>query len=178
MGSLDSVHDDLESGPTLINFYKQSGSKRKKVTSLSEANEVEIYFFRKALDNQYAIVQPNPNISLIRVVMGANIFKERGVVEAEYSYWPFELNNSSLYPIKNSDQAWSEFQEGKASFVKGGKESYEEIFLENVKLAYFATKSYQPYAQPIYIFTGSGISKTKLVSFVAYLPAIGNEYLK
>lgn len=178
LARMDSFPDDLEGGPTLINFYKQSGSKRKKVTSLSEANEVEIYFFRKALDEQYAIVQPNPDVSLIRVVMGANIFKERGVVEAEYSYWPFELNNYSLYPIKNSDQAWSEFQEGKASFVKGGKESYEEIFLENVELAYFATKSYQPYAQPIYIFTGSGISKTKLVSFVAYLPAIGNEYLK
>lgn len=178
LGRVDSFPEDLENGPTLINFYKQQGSKRKKVTSLSEANEVEIYFFRNSLDEQYAIVQPNPDVSLVRVIMGANIFYERGVVEAEYSYWPFEINNSSLYPIKNADQAWSEFQEGKASFVKGGRESYEGMFLEKVELAYFVTKSYQPFAQPIYIFTGSGISKTKLVSFVAYLPAIAGEYIK
>ena len=178
LSRIDSFPDGLENGHTLTNFYKQSGSKRKKVSSLSESNTAEIYFFRKSLEEQYAIVQPNPDVSLVRVVMGANILKERGVVEAEYSYWPFEINNSSKYPIKNSDRAWSEFQEGKSSFVKGVKESYEEIFLENVELAYFITKSYQPFAQPIYIFTGSGISKTKLVSFVAYLPAIENQYIK
>jgi len=58
------------------------------------------------------------------------------------------------------------------------QKSYQEVFLENVELAYFETKSYQPYAQPIYIFRGSGVSNNKLVEFVAYLPAVSNDLLK
>ena len=178
LGRLGSFPEDLNGGPKVVNFYNQKGSKRTKVTSFSEANEVEIYFFRKAIDDQYAIVQPNPDLSFIRVLLGANLSLERGVVEAEYVYWPFVLENSSLYPIKTVEEAWSEFQQGQASFVKGARESYTEIFLEKVELAYYETKSYQPFAQPIYIFFGAGISKNKLVEFVAYLPAVANEPLK
>ncbi len=178
LGRLGSFPKDLSDGPKVVNFYKQIGSKRTKVTSFSEANEVEIYFFRKSINDQYAIVQSNPDLSLIRVLLGTNLFLERGVVEAEYVYWPFELDNSSIYPIKTSEEAWSDFQQGKASFVKGIRGSYEEIFLEKVELAYYETKSYQPFAQPIYIFSGAGISKNKLVEFVAYLPAVRDEHLK
>ena len=175
---LGSFPEDLNDGPTVINFYRQKGTKRKRATSFSEANQVEVYYFRKSINNQYPIVQSNPDLSYIRVLLGSNLLKERGVVEADYVYWPIKYDDSSLYPIKTADQAWSEFQEGKAVFVKGVQKSYQEVFLENVELAYFETKSYQPYAQPIYIFRGSGVSNNKLVEFVAYLPAVSNDLLK
>jgi hypothetical protein len=175
---LNSFPDDLDNDLAEINFYKLKNKKRTMVTSFSEANTVEVLFFRTPIEDKYKMVQPTPNTSHVKVVLGPNLGLERGVVEAEYAYWTIDLDNPSAYPLKSSQSAWSEFQEGKASFVKGKVASYDEIFLADVYLAYYETKTYQPFLQPIFVFTGSGTTKGKLIEFEAYLPAISNEYIK
>ncbi len=175
---LNSFPEDLDNDLAKINFFKQKNKTRTSVTSFSEANAIEVLFFRNPVEDKYKMVQPISNTSHVRVVLGTNLGLERGVLEAEYSYWTIDLDNPSSYPLKNSQSAWNEFQEGKASFVKGKVASYEEIFLAEVYLAYYETKTYQPFLQPIFVFTGSGTLKGKLTEFVAYLPAIANEYLK
>lgn len=173
-----SFPDDLEDGEAKINFYKQKGEKRSAVTSFSEANAVEILFFRKPLEGKYPLVLSNTNTSLVRVVLGANKSREGGIVEAEFIYWTVDFDNASIYPLKSADDAWQQFQDGGASFVKGDLESFDEIFLGNIYLAYLETNAYQTHLQPILVFTGSGAAKNILQEFIAYLPALADEFLE
>ncbi len=173
-----SYLDDLQSGPTSLNFYKLSlkTKKRSRVTSFSEASLVEILFYRQSISNKYPFVQVNPSSSLIRVVLGTNLGIEDGVVEAEFNYWPINYNESSPYPIKDGASAWQDFQQGKASFVKGARKSYSQIFLGDMYLGYYETRNYQAFLQPVYVFTGSGKYKNNLYPFIAYLPAVSSDY--
>ena len=175
---VDSLPEDLEGGKTNLKFYKQSGKKRSAVSSFSEANEVEILLYRKPIEGTYPLVQANPNTSLVRVILGTNSTIERGIVEVGYTYWKFDPNSSSLYPIRTSQQAWDDFQQGRASFVTGNQKSFSEISLANISLGYFEAKPYQPYLQPVFIFEGTGISKGKKVGFTAYLPAVTDTYIQ
>ena len=175
---VDSWPKDLEGGKTSLKFYKQVGKKRSKVSSFSEANEVEVLLYRKPIEDTYPLVQANPSTSLVRVILGTNSSLERGIVETGYTYWKFDLNSSTPYPIKTSQQAWDDFQQGRASFVKGNQDAFSEISLASISLGYFEAKPYQPYLQPVFIFEGIGISKGKKVEFTAYLPAVIDEYIQ
>lgn len=172
-----SLTQDIESGSTKINFYKITSKKLSSVTSFSEANGVEVLFFRKPIDDKYPIVQSNPQTSYVKVLFGPNFQKENGVIRAEFAYWNFDFSSPSLYPLKTAQTAWEEFQQGKASFVMGSNTKYDEIFLTQVSLAYFESKSYHPYAQPVFVFTGNGSSNGSNKEFSAYLPAVSNDYL-
>ncbi|MEX0616330.1 MAG: hypothetical protein WD231_00790 [Candidatus Woykebacteria bacterium] len=173
-----ALPEELDQEKTKINFYKITGKKMVKVTSFSESNAVEILFFRKPIAEKYQIFQANPNTSLVRVVLGANLSKEGGVLEAEFIHWNVNFGSSSTYPLRGVENAWRDFQQSNASFIKGALTSFEEISLADISLAYFETKAYQPYLEPIYVLEGTGSYKNSTVEFVAFLPAVADEYLE
>lgn len=169
---------ELDEGSTKTNFYKQSGKKRTKEESSLEANVAEVLFFRKQLDGAYDIVSGDTESSLIKVILTPNQGKADGILEATFIHWNIDFENPSSYPIKSAADAYQQFQDGKASFVKGSADPFEKITVNNISLAYFETKTYQPYLQPIFVFEGVGAAKTKTQNFVAYLPAVTDEYIE
>ena len=178
LNRLRTFPEELDNELTQVRFYKQTGKKRRGATSFSEANIVEVLFYRKPIQGKYPFVQQVPKSSFVRVVLGAGQNVDTGVAEAEFVFWNIDLKNPSSYPLRTSLGAWEDFQKGKASFVLGATKQFDEIFLGEVTIGYFETKSYQAHLQPVYVFTGSGTYKGKLVDFVAYLPAVSEEHLK
>lgn len=178
LNEVDSFPQDFEGGKTKVNLFKQKGKKRVKVSSLTQANAVEVLFFRKPLEDKYELVGSNLNSSLIKIVLSPNSSRLNGVLDVRFVNWSINFGGASLYPLKSADTALGDFQKGKASFVIGAKKSFTSINVADVSIAYFETRSFQPYLQPIFVFKGTGITQGKSVGFIAYLPAVNDEFIE
>ena len=92
------------------------------------------------------------------------------VVRAQVKYFEASMDQSGLYPIKTSDQAWADLQKGVGYVVSSNKPD-GQIAVKKIVLAYFDPDVYQEYLQPVYVFLGDD-------KFAAYVPAVTDEYIQ
>lgn len=104
------------------------------------------------------------------------ILTEGGKKIVEFDYYYSPLNSvGAPYPIITSEQAWSAFQAGGAFTEKNHR--FTSVKVNNVALSYFESHFYQPYLQPVWVFSGSGQSGSGQENFTAYFPAINPSFL-
>ncbi len=80
------------------------------------------------------------------------------------------MQNSSKYPIKTPDEAYTNLQEGKAMVPMSQAKTGGFVSITKIYLAYFLDSEFIPFLQPVYVFEGP--------EFVGYVPAVRDESLQ
>jgi hypothetical protein len=168
--------NDLEKGETKTTYVKIAGAERTKVSSPSEANAVEVQIYRAKIDEVYRIVSTDPTKSLINaLVVPENADKQ--VLQVNFTHWLIDFEQDSTYPLRSTNQAFEDLKKNKANVVVGKLDGVDRIRITNVELAYLETERYIPYLQPVYIFSGDAFAGRGKSNFVAYVPAISEDWL-
>jgi len=154
---------DISKGTYSFNYFKISEGGRQK-TSASSANALEIAFFRKVGDFV------SSGEGSIKFLFGPS-FK---ILQLDYYYSPLDPVGSP-YPITSSQQAWQNFQNGKAFVATGG--NFDSVTVMKITLSYWESTMAQNYLQPIWVFSGTGEIGGKEENFTAYMPAIASSFL-
>jgi hypothetical protein len=155
---------DLDSKNSVVNYLAFSADKKIN-SNLGQANGVDILIPRKF---GYSSLGQLP----VRVLLAGAGDK---IIELDYFYSP-SLEPASPYPILNSDKAWEGFRKG-GSFTQEKKE-FTSATVEKMYLAYWESKNFQPYIQPVWVFEGKGTTKGLTEPFQALLPAVSPSFLQ
>jgi len=174
--------DDIKDGVATYEFLKYEGNKFVDAIALNEANAIKVNLFRKGFGLDPKPVTGTPEelansdvISVTPDMPEANIWfivaGERQIVAGEYHYFPIDAKSVGTYPLKTSEIAWQELQEGKGYIANPGLGG--EAVIRRVYLGYYDPGQYTEYYQPVFVFEGDN-------NFFAYVPAVvdthyGNE---
>lgn len=92
------------------------------------------------------------------------------------------------YPILTGTEAWEKFKGGGAALVMGEIDSFKELEIKDISIAFYDSLAEQDYLQPVIVFSGEGILASadstanttlgrKAASFVAIMQALRPEYV-
>lgn len=129
---------------------------------------VRIDFFRE--DEIFNILTPQYFSSQNYAIVSPLNYNSE-IVEMQYASFEKLADQPGIYPLLTSEEAFSKLQKGEASIISVQEPVNEPIKIIKIELGYYDPIEYQPYFQPVYVFLG------KNNNFVAYLPAIKDEYL-
>lgn len=153
---------DINTAGKII-YLKLVGDKLESTTSQSQAEAVQVDFFRKDIDSM-RVLTDNPGEGMITFIFSGSRRSDRHLLSVKYGYWPVDLRTAGIYKLKTSEQAWQELGEGKGYFVSLPK-GETQIAVTNVYLAFYDSKEPQLFLQPVFVFEGDP-------KFVAYVPAV------
>lgn len=171
----DLTPDKIKSVPLKITQDQFGKLELKEANSPPElADFVRVDFYRGDIEKIPIIpLEDNKaNISLMispRLAGGDPQFasnKNLPIILANYTYWPFSNKVFGTYPLKKSQDAFRELQQGKG-LILSGKD--REIPIKKVYLAYLEEKVESEYLQPVFVFEGQNSQKG---FFRAVVPAI------
>lgn len=174
-----------------VSLARISGSFLTFANSAS-AQLARVDFFRKFGD--YPVLGEDPHTGLISVIYGNSSIKnnvysfpyikyiERDVVD--------EKTNVATYPIITINEAWSAVSKDKSgvivSIIPIGSSVFntpqnirvDQIFIDNIYLAYYETDTNNTYIQPIYVFEGKyNVDNKPGGTLTIYFPAIQGQYI-
>ena len=166
-------------GEEKIGYLKADSGKLVPALSLSDADFVQIDFFRKNVEEveletkevlaSYPFYRPVSDKGLIRLVLSGSDDPNERLVLFENEYHAVDYTRSSTYPIKTGPQAWEELKNG-GGFVTDASPDTGNIKIRRMFLGYF-DGGVDEHTQPVYVFLGDK-------NFVAYVSAITDEWLK
>jgi len=134
------------------------------------------------------IFNSQPNFSLISVYV-TNNGKENVIPQFEYTYWDYDTEKGSTYPLLDVNSAWSNVISGNgilASLIEEGKNEYSSytppeisrLEIRDVELIYIEIPNYFEVLQPFYIFTGISKDIYNLQgNFIIYYPALSADQI-
>lgn len=168
LASASLVPADLRDGPATNMPLKVQSGNFVPAVSISEANLIKINLFRKGFGEKGSIPSVTPDMPEANVWAIISGFG-RQIIAAEYHYFPIDEKKSATYPIKTSEKAWEELNEGKGFLANLGNNPDGNITIRKVYLAYFDPSQYAKYYQPIVVFEGDN-------DFYSYVPGIPDEF--
>ncbi len=132
------------------------------------------------------LLAKNPNISNI---YGFVAKTNKGTILTDLNYYFYDIENTyGTYPIISTKEAWDKLKNKEASLVyikKAGADYFapnqsikniKTIDIRNIDLAYYTTKNFTKYLQPIYVFSGKFTTEQRQTGDVYfYLPAIDKQ---
>lgn len=167
----DTYPPELAQGDTNVIFLRYNPAKRS-ISILKDnikANLVEVDFYRPKIEG-FPVVSPkffnSQNYVLMEFASG-----EAKILRADLKYFQKSEDQVGVYPLKTGQQAYDELVQGKGMVVSN-PQGRKNITIHKVFLAYLDPDVYQDYMEPVYVFLGSEND-----SFVAYVPAVSNEFL-
>jgi len=167
---VDRYPEELSKGKTNAIFfnYNPQDQVMNRVEDSSQANMVEVDFFRPDIDN-FPIVSPlNLNSQNYVIMMFTNDgFK---ILRAQVKFFETDQSKIGIYPLITGDEAFAKLQAGEAYFLKF-QENQSDVTIKKMFLAYLDPDVYQPYLQPVYVFWGDN-------EFSAYVPAVHPDFLQ
>jgi len=93
---------------------------------------------------------------------------KKQIVGVNFTYWPVNTKMWATYPLKTSQEAFEELQQGKGKIIslKG-----PIITIRKIYLAYLETRAAPEFLQPVFVFDGDD-------NFRAVVPAIQKMWIK
>ncbi|MBU0776857.1 hypothetical protein KKE60_02600 [Patescibacteria group bacterium] len=155
-------------GPTTHQFLKIEEGSFANAVSLSEADLVKVYLFRKSYDN-FPSLTPNPSQANTWFMVSGSREREKQIIASEFHYFPVDEDKSATYPIKLAESAWEELKAGNAFIASQGVDNESNIVIRRVYLAYYDGGVSAEFYQPIIVFEGDR-------GFSAYVPAVTSDY--
>ncbi len=163
-----------------INYLKGEGGQMTAAISLSDADFVQVDFFRnnleaidpttKAVVTSFPFYRPNPDYGLIRAIISGSRDISQQVVSLDYQYTLVDYTTKGDYPIKTGEQAWTELSKGGGYVtIKGAKTGTVKI--RRIILGYYDSDQPGMYEMPIYVFLGDQ-------GFTAYVSAVVDSAIK
>jgi hypothetical protein len=157
-------------GPTTHEFFKLSDAKLVSALSLSESDVVKVNLFRKTYDDLPSVTA-NPNEANVWAIVTGSTNRSQKIIAAEYHYFPVDESQSSTYPIKTPEEAFTELQNGQAYIADLGlNKDGGSLKIRRIYLAYFDPDTESNFFQPVYVFEGDN-------GFIAYLTAVTADSL-
>lgn len=160
---------DLQNGERKVSFLKFSGQELLPTSSLSKADAVRVDYLRSDAENS-PVLPPEFEKSPVFIVFSGSKAKEKRIILAEFNYFEVNYQTSATYPIKTTQEAWEELKNG-LGFIARWQGKSGQAIIRKAYLAYYDSPEYQPFLQPIFVFEGDQ-------EFVAYMPAVKNEWLE
>ncbi len=155
-----SLNDDLKKGEHGFLYFKILNGQLIKVTSISEADLVQVNFKRQKID-KLSTVFADPE----RPTIWALIARNQKLVEFHYHYLPWGTETSE-YPIRPIQAIWQDLIEGRAYIARlGDNVPGSEVVIRHFELAYYESQNFQDFTQPVFIVSGDK-------NFMALVPAI------
>ena len=183
---------DESSFVTNVSFARINQEVLEEAPSLSEAQltRVDIYRTLDYSNAKFKIYGTKYDSSYINYFLAQGYLTSNKLLKASVTYWDFDPEKGSTYPLKNINTAWQELTTGNATIVKLVEEDedrYKPYTLKNIKtvkiksieLAYIIDDDIPEYIQPIYIFNGRFETQTgQLGEYISYLPALDSNVVK
>lgn len=167
LSSANLLPEDL-SGPTAHQFLKIEEGNFVNALSLSEADLVKVYLFRKSYDELPSLTT-DPNQANAWFMVSGSREREKQIIASEFHYFPVDEDKSATYPIKLAESAWEELKAGNAFIANQGVNNESNIIIRRIYLAYYDSGVSAEFYQPIIVFEGDR-------GFSAYVPAVTNDY--
>lgn len=168
LSSAGLLHPELAEGSTKTELLKIENGNLARAISLSEAKAIKVNLVRKAYD-KIPTVTISPNEGNVWFIATGVRDSGKQVVAGKYNFLPVNEKSFATYPIKTSQEAWSELIAGTGFIANQGENQQgEQIVIRNVYLANLDPANGR-FLQPVVVFEGDG-------EFAAYVPAITNEY--
>ena len=175
-----------------MSFARINQEVLEEAPSLSEAQltRVDIYRTLDYSNAKFKIYGTKYDSSYINYFLAQGYLTSNKLLKASVTYWDFDPEKGSTYPLKNINTAWQELTTGNATIVKLVEEDedrYKPYTLKNIKtvkiksieLAYIIDDDIPEYIQPIYIFNGRFETQTgQLGEYISYLPALDKNVVK
>lgn len=105
---------------------------------------------------------------LIEAVVAGSSLSLNNYLSLDYTYWPIDTQTFAIYPIKSAEEALTDLRNGEGAIVTIPNTS--EVSIDTIYLAYFLSKEYPEYLQPVFVFQGK--------DFIALIQAVKKEYVK
>jgi hypothetical protein len=167
LSSANLLPADL-TGSTTHQFLKIEEGNFASAVSLSEADLVKIYLFRKSYDNLPSLT-PDPNQANAWFMVSGSRERDKQMIASEFHYFPVDEDKSATYPIKLAESAWEELKAGNAFIASQGVDNQSNVIIRRVYLAYYDAGVSAEFYQPIIVFEGDR-------GFSAYVPAVTSDY--
>ncbi|MBU1085253.1 MAG: hypothetical protein ABIJ43_04675 [Candidatus Beckwithbacteria bacterium] len=167
---IELLSDGIRKARVEVTYLTFSAGQYTKAISLSEADFVQADLYRPDINDQLVMPQ-DPNKGVVRIIFSGSREAEKRIVQAEYNYFPVNLNQLATYPIKTASQAWRELQTRQGYIASIGENISEVIAIRKIYLGYFDGESSSGFLQPIIVFEGDN-------DFFGYVQAITNEWLE
>lgn len=161
--------DDLTGGPVSVSFLKLIGDRLTPTTSLSQSDAERVDIFRKPIGT-IALFTPVPDQGPISIIFSGSTNTKKRIIQFAYTYWPIDYQTNATYPLKTSNLAWTELQQGQGYIARYPTNSTTAI-VRNVYLGYYDSFDPQNYLQPIFVFEGDN-------GFLGYVPAVTSEWIE
>lgn len=144
-------------------FYTLISGNLVKTDSLSSANVVKIIFKPTDLD-LVSVDYINEADPLVWVIVS-----DKDVLAGEKALVRIQKHKFATYPLKGAAVAFAQLKQGKGVLNK--QPNGNNFVVRNVKIAYVASRKYQPYLEPVYIFEGNdGVN--------AYVGAVSDSWVE
>lgn len=166
LSSASIFPEDFSEGQTNSLFLKNQNGQLVPALSLSDANFIRVDFLRSDYNSLPVVTPSFRNGNVWFLVTGAP--REREIIAGEYHYFSAQAEGSSTYPIKTSQIAWEELNQGQGFIITPGSNT-TNVVIRRVYLAYYDNNKSQQFFQPVYVFEGDN-------GFIAYVPAITLDY--
>ncbi len=102
--------------------------------------------------NGFPIMTASESGLLRSTITSADEKSDNKYLSMNYTYWPIDSTTSSTYPLKTSEQAFSDLQSGNGFVIT--EPLKPKVSLTNVYVAYYESEQYAPYLQPVFVFEG------------------------
>lgn len=162
--------EELALGKININLLKYDYINKAfiKVLQPSDANTVEINFYRQDIDSFPVVTANFPSSqNYLLIVFNESDFK---ILRGQIKFFEKSNDEYGVYLLNNGDEIWKKLKEGKGYIINMPKEK-NKIVIKKMFLAYYDPDIYQPYLQPVYVFVGEP-------DFTAFVPAVVDNYLE
>lgn len=147
------LKDQLRNGKTKVLYDRSQGDPNKAIINIWQEDVDET-----------PLVTPTYNEALVKGMVTNFRDEARKYVYLDYTFWPIDLKNSSTYPLKTGEEAYTDLQKGSAIVPFSQAKSGGFVSITKIYLAYFLSEEYSPYLQPVYVFEGP--------EFIGYVQAV------
>ncbi len=169
LSRVDLLPRDIATSPGEVRYLKSFAGELQEAVSLSDATFLEVNINRVPLAKEYKMYNPKPHQAIVSAIVTGALGRGTSIVDFKYNYYYLNYDVLETYPIKPVETALAELIEGEAYLAM--EDYVPAAVVRNVTLGYFDNYDYQPYLQPIYVFTGDD-------DFTAYVPAVVAEMIE
>jgi hypothetical protein len=173
-------------------------AKMMKVDVFRDIVTVKADAAKKIPETRFKILGPNPKNSLISFytlnsTSDENLFRYPII---NFNYWKVDYANGSPYYLAPIENVWQTIRAGNGvtTYLRIDGEDYYESFkqdldikrveIKNIYLAYYESREYQKYLQPIYVFEGkiqlnsTTNTASPIGDIIMYYPAVRGDFVE
>lgn len=154
LGQVGKLTNELNEGNKEISYWEIRGEGIIPSESAMEADFIQVNLFRQKIENEYPIMSPNYPESLVNLLITSRSIQGTNVVEANYTHFESDREQSAEYPFISIEEAWENVEQGNYYLASFNGDAATPIKIREIYLAYFDPPQPTRFLQPIFVFEG------------------------